>query len=256
MRMIAIANQKGGSAKTTTAIHLAAGLHHAGRRVLLVDMDPQGHVGEGLGVNLTEWYNRPDISTVLDRKHTLSQAILHIETADLDAVLATDQLAFVEYDLRDKYRREDRLKLALAAVAADYDYAIIDCPPSLSLLTVNAFTAASDVLIPMASEYFALRGVERLLATIDGIRAEINPELAVLGVLPTRVGRTVNAREAIAGAHQLFDHVTRVLDLQIPETVKFREAAALGITIFDHAPGSPGAQAYLALAKEIDCDGQ
>ena len=256
MRVIAIANQKGGSAKTTTTIHLGVALAMRRRRVLLVDMDPQGHVGESLGIDPQTLSGHPDVATVLDRKCALSEAVVHHDAGDVDLVLASDQLAFLEYDLRDKYRREDRLKLGVATVADYYDYVVIDCPPSLSLLTINAFTAATHVLIPMAAEYLALRGVERLLATIDGIKTEINPELDVVGVLPTRMGRTVNAREAVEGAHKLFDDTTRVFDLQIPETVKFREAAALGQTIFEHAPESPGAQAYLDLAKEIDFHGR
>lgn len=250
MRVIAIANQKGGSAKSTTAIHLAAGLAATGKRVLCCDLDPQGHVGEGLGLDARAYVH--EMSEVLDRKIALSDAVIPDVRDHLDVVPATIRLSSLEASLITKHRREDRLKLALATVADYYDYVIVDCPPSLGILTVNALSAADEVLIPMAAEYFALLGVELLLETIAEVQSEINPQLQVIGILPTRYTRTVNAREIVEQAREQFEETHRVFDLRIPDSVKFREGAGLGKTIFEHAPETPGAKAYLDLVKEVD----
>ncbi len=250
MRVIAIASQKGGSAKTTTAIHLGSGLAMLGKRVLVADIDPQGHVSEGLGIDARSL--SLDMNDVLDRKCQPREAVLHDVRDHLDVIPTTIRLSYLENDLMNKVRREDRLKTSLATLADVYDYAIIDCPPSLGILTVNALSAAGEVLIPMAAEYFGLLGVELLLSTISQIQAEINPTLLVTGVLPTRVTRTTNARELVEQAHEQFDDTHRVFDLVISETVKFREAAALGKAIYEHAPDTAGATAYRELTKEID----
>ena len=249
MPAIAIASQKGGSAKTTTAIHLGAALAARGRRVLLVDMDPQGHLAEGLGLAALEL--TAEISAVLERRQGIAD-ILHPVRPGVDLAPSNIRLASVEAGLYTKLRREDRLKLALAPVAGAYDYVLIDCPPSLGLLTVNALSAADAVIVPMAAEYFSMLGVGLLLQTIDDMRAEINPTLAVRGLLPTRVARTVNAREILAHVRAELGERVRVFPCPVPETVKFREAAALGKTIFEYAPESPGAAAYRALAEEVD----
>ncbi len=250
MRVIAIANQKGGSAKTTTAIHLAAGLGLAGRRVLLVDLDAQGHVAEGLGIPPAYPH---EIDEVLARKIVPSEAVLVDVRAGMDVIPATIRLSYLETELTNaRFRREDRLKLALATLADRYDYTILDCPPSLGIFTINALAAANEVLIPMAAEYFAKLGVELLLRTISDVQDELNAEIRVLGILPTRVGRTTNAREIVEIAHEQYEDTHRVFDLTIPETVKFREAAGLGRTIFEHAPETPGARAYHGLVKEVD----
>lgn len=250
MRTIAIANSKGGSAKTTTAIHLAVGLARAGHHTLLIDMDPQGHIAEGLGVPAEQIGDTPTVAQVLARKARLEDACLRQE-ADLDVVIAAEDLAYYEPDLYKELNRENRLKNALASVATVYDFAVVDCPPYMNMLTINALTAANTVLIPMVAEYLALKGVERLATAIGTIAEELNPRLAIFGILPTRVGRTVNAREVLEAARAQYEGHIPILTMQIPETVKFREAMGLGQSIFDYAPETPGAMAYQMLVSEV-----
>jgi chromosome partitioning protein len=248
MAVIAVSNQKGGSAKTTTTIHVGAALAAQGKRVLLIDMDPQGHLAEGFGLAAAELEH--EISEVLDRRQELIQIIVPVR-ANLDLAPANIHLAHVEPALINKHRREDRLKMALQPVASEYDYVLIDCPPSLGILTVNALSAANQVLIPMAADYYSMLGVGLLLTSIDEMRAEINPTLTVLGLIPTRVSRTVNAREVLNHIKGELAGRVRIFLEEVPETVKFREAAGLGKTIFEHAPETPGAAAYNALAMEV-----
>jgi chromosome partitioning protein len=153
--------------------------------------------------------------------------------------------------LFNKPRREDRLKHALSPVRELYEFIVIDCPPSLGILTVNALSASDGVLIPMSTDYYGMLGAQLMLQTIAEIREEINPLLQVLGILPTRMRPTVNAREVLARLHKELDGQVPIYKDHIPETVKFQEAAGLGITIFDHDPDSHGASAYTALAKEV-----
>jgi chromosome partitioning protein len=170
----------------------------------------------------------------------------------LDLIPATIRLSYLENELANvRLRREDRLKTALATLADRYDYALLDCPPSLGIFTINALVATDAVLIPMSPDYLALLGVELVLTTIADIREELNHQLAVLGILPTRVARTTNARESLDQAREQFAPAHRLLAVAIPETVKFREAAGLGRTIFEHAPETAGAQAYHQLVTEV-----
>jgi chromosome partitioning protein len=247
MATIAILNQKGGSAKTTTAINLAAALAERGRAVLAIDMDPQGHLAEGFGLSLVDV--RADISQVLERQRRLADIVLAARER-VALAPATLELSYKEASFYNMKRREDRLRQALGELKDHYEYILIDCPPSLGILTINALSAAESVLIPMTADYYAMLGVDMLLATIDEIRAEINPSLAVLGLLPTRVGRTTNAREVLDETRKNLSERLRIFE-PIPETVKFREAAALGKTIFEHAPGTPAAHSYTRLAESI-----
>src|SRR5947209_1254887 len=225
MSVLAIANQKGGSAKTTTTLHLGAALAALGKRVLLVDMDPQGHLAEGFGLAAMEL--EQEISAVLDRRVRIEDILRQVRPG-VDLAPANIRLSYIEASLFTKHRREDRLKSALTSIAGGYDFTLIDCPPSLGILTVNALSAADQVLIPMACEYFAMLGVELLLTTIDEMRAEINPGLSIRGLLPTRYARTVNAREILAHTVETLADRVQVFEPPVPETVKFREAAALG----------------------------
>ncbi len=249
MRILAISNQKGGSAKTTTTLHVGAALAELGRRVLLIDMDPQGHLGEGLGLPASEL--EQEISAVLERQATLVDIIRPVRSC-LDLAPSNIRLSYVEANLFTKHRREDRLKQAVEQLGS-YDDVLIDCPPSLGILTVNALSAADQVLIPMAADYYSMLGVGLLLTTIEEMRAEINPRLTVLGLLPTRVSRTTNAREVIEHTREELSGRVRIFEPVIPETVKFREAAGLGQTIYEHAPDSQGAVAYRHIAKELTC---
>jgi chromosome partitioning protein len=248
MSTIIIANQRGGATKTTTSIHLGAGLAELGRTVLLVDMDPQGHLAEGLGLSALDLEH--EISEVLDRRITLTQIIQEVRP-NLYLAPSNIRLSYLEGQLISKTRREDRLRNALATIEGQYDFTLIDCPPSLGLLTVNGLSAADYVLIPMAAEFYSMLGVGLLLQTIREMKAEINPELEILGLLPTRVGRTNNARDVMERTKQELSGEFQIFD-PIPETVKFREAASAGQTIFEYAPDSPGAEVYRKLAKEVN----
>lgn len=248
MTIIAIASQKGGSAKTTTTIHLGAGIAALGKRVLLVDIDPQGHLAEGFGKPAGDLER--EISAVLDKQASLLDIFLPIRE-NLTLAPSNIRLAHLEPYLFTRHRREDRLKTALEPVAKEFDFILIDCPPSLGILTVNALSAADHVLIPMSGDFYSMLGVSLLLETIEEMRAEINPKLKISGILPTRFTRTTHAREVLERTKEELGKTVHIFDLVIPESVRFREAAALGKTIFEHDPGSSGAEAYHKLAKEV-----
>jgi chromosome partitioning protein len=248
MTILAIASQKGGTAKTTTAAHLGAALAERGQKILLVDMDPQGHIAESFGVPAQELDQ--EISQVLEQKIPLSDIIKEVRPG-LFLAPANIQLSYTETRLYSRLRREDRLKQALARVAGRFDLVIIDCPPSLGILTVNALSAADQVLIPMATEYFGMLGVALLLQTIAEMREELNQDLSAMGVLATRVTRTQNAKEVLERTQLELGDDVRVFTVQIPETVRVKEAAALGKTIFEYAPDNPAATAYRMLAEEV-----
>lgn len=249
MKIIALAAQKGGTAKTTTCINLGHALAEAGKRVLLVDMDPQGQIAEGFGIP----------ADTLDREisQTLESNIpLFIQNVrpNLDIAPSNINLAYVEPHLYSMMRREDLLKRALSKIPAGLDYVLIDCPPSLGILTINALSAADTVLIPMAADYYSMLGVNLLLKTIESVREQINPNLSIMGIIPTRVGRTINAREVLESVQDGLGESIHVLT-SIPETVKFREAVGLGKTILEHATNSPAAESYRTLAKEVLING-
>jgi len=248
MRVIAVLNSKSGSGKTTTAVHLAAGIAKRGIRTLLVDMDPRGQVAFSLGMNAHELPHT--MSTVIDRRCRLAEAIVPL-TDTFHVAPAVDDLSLAEYELRGKYHREDRLRDALATVAASYAYAVVDCAAHLGDLSINALAAADEVLIPTTPDSYALQAIEPFLATLASITAELNPTCAILGILPTRVTRTGNAWTVVEAAHEGFGGGVRIFDRTIPESVKFWEAASLGVTVYAHAPDSPGAAAYHELAQDV-----
>lgn len=248
MRKVVVANQKGGVAKTTTTINLAHALAELGHNVLMVDMDPQGHIAEGFGMPAQDF--EKDVSMVLDGEMTLKEAIYNVRP-NLDLVPSNIFLSSVEAKLFLKTRREDKLKQALGTLNGEYDIALIDCPPSLGLLTVNALSAADDVLIPMTAEFYSMLGVGLLLQTIDDMRAELNPELQVLGILPTKTNRTIHSKEVIRRTRRELKDQVRVFNIVIRDSVRFREAAAMGQTILEYSPDHHGARAYRQLAKEL-----
>jgi chromosome partitioning protein len=248
--VIAVANQKGGSAKSTTVIHLGAAIADMGYAVLLVDLDPQGHLSEGFGIIGEKLPS--EMSDVLAGEKRITDIILPDIRPRLDLAPSNIRLSDMELTLVNMRFREYKLKRALEPVSKRYDYIILDCPPNLGLLTLNALIAASHVLIPMTSEYLSMLGVSLLLKTIMGIKTEGNPDLAILGVLHTRYKRrTLHAQEVVTRTKEELGDAVHVFDTFIPETTRFTEAPGQGKTVFDLAPEIEGAAAYRAVAEEV-----
>lgn len=247
-RVIAIVNQKGGVGKSTTAVNLGASLALLGRRVLIVDIDPQGNATTGVGVDKRE-VEKDAYSMLLDGA-TVRDVARDTAVPGLAIVPATLQLAGAEIELVSALQREGRLKTALAAARGVYDYMLIDCPPSLGLLTINALTAASEVIIPVQAEFYALEGLSQLTNIVRRIKEALNPELTILGVLITMFdGRQKLATEVLDEVNRYFPE--RVFATQIPRNVRLSEAPSYGkpAVLFDVK--SRGAQAYMSLAKEV-----
>ena len=247
-RVVAITNQKGGVGKTTTGVNLAASLAAAQRRVLLVDLDPQGNATMGSGVEKSAL--TATVYQVLLGARTIIEVRLRSESGEYDVVPANRNLAGAEVELVDLEHRETRLKDALATVQEDYEYVLIDCPPALNLLTVNGLVAAHAVLIPMQCEYYALEGLSDLVATIRKVRAHLNPGLQIEGLLRTMYDpRNILSQQVSA---QLLEHFgERVYRTVIPRNVRLAEAPSHGLPALKFDRGSKGAQAYLALAEEM-----
>jgi len=246
--VIAVANQKGGVGKTTTAVNLGTALAATGRRVLLVDFDPQGNASTSLGVPLA--LRRRNSYHVLMEGLAVEAAVMDSEIDNLKLLPATVDLAGAEVELIEVTRREYRLRNALAAVAARFDYILIDCPPALGFLTVNALTAASSYIIPMQCEFFTLEGLSLLLRTVDRVRQNFNPGLEMEGVVLTMYDGRNNLSDQVAS--DLRSHFGRkVYDTVIPRNVRVSEAPSHGapVLIYDHR--CAGAQAYIHLAGEM-----
>lgn len=244
--IIAVINQKGGVGKTTTAVNLAAQLAHKECSVLLVDLDPQGNATSGLGLEKDTL--SPTSYDVLFEQATLDQAVCRTKREGLYILPANADLAAAEVELVGRQNREFALRQALQVV--NYNYIIIDCPPALGLLTVNALTAAHTILIPVQSEYYALEGLGQLLATVQQVRQGLNPPLDLLGVLLTMYDkRTSLAEQVLAELESHFDD--KLFKTAIPRNIRLAEAPSFGKTIFEHDRWSKGARAYKQLAKEV-----
>ncbi len=248
-RIIAMCNQKGGVGKTTTTINLGAALAEYGRRVLLVDFDPQGALSVGLGVN-SNTLDLTIYNLLVERGHEIGSAIRRTRTPGLDLVPANIDLSAAEVVLVGEVAREQVLARILRPVLDDYDVILIDCQPSLGLLTVNALTAAHGVIIPLETEYFAMRGVALLVETIEKVTDRLNPRLEIDGILPTMYdGRTLHNREVVESVVTHFGD--RVFHTVISRTVKFPDATLAAEPITSYASAHPGANAYRQLAREL-----
>jgi chromosome partitioning protein len=248
-KVIAMCNQKGGVGKTTSTINLGAALAEYGRRVLLVDLDPQGALSAGLGVPHYE-LDHTVHNLLVEPRVSIEQVLMKTRVNNLDLVPSNIDLSAAEIQLVNEVGREQSLNRALYPVLDRYDYVLIDCQPSLGLLTVNGLACADGVIIPTECEYFSLRGLALLTDTVDKVRDRLNPRLSISGILITRFDtRTVNAREVMARVLERFGDL--VFDTVITRTVRFPETSVAGEPITTWAPKSGGAQAYRSLAREV-----
>jgi chromosome partitioning protein len=248
-RVVALCNQKGGVGKTTSTINLGAALTEYGRRVLLVDFDPQGALSVGLGVQPHQ-LDRTIYDVLMESSVSLDDVLLKTNVPGMDLVPSNIDLSAAEVQLVNEVAREQTLARTLAPAVPDYDLVLIDCQPSLGLLTVNALTAADGVIIPLECEFFSLRGVALLIDTIEKVRERLNPRLHIEGILATMYdSRTVHGREVFARVVEAFGET--VFDTVITRTVRFPETTVAGEPITTWAPSSSGAQQYRALAKEV-----
>ncbi|MFH8491781.1 ParA family protein [Streptomyces longisporoflavus] len=248
-KIIAMCNQKGGVGKTTSTINLGAALAEYGRRVLLVDFDPQGALSVGLGVNPME-LDLTVYNLLMERGMSADEVLLKTAVPNMDLLPSNIDLSAAEVQLVSEVARESTLQRALKPLMQDYDYIVIDCQPSLGLLTVNALTAAHKVIVPLECEFFALRGVALLTETIEKVQERLNPDLELDGILATMYdSRTVHSREVLARVVEAFDdHVYHTV---IGRTVRFPETTVAGEPITTYASNSVGAAAYRQLAREV-----
>lgn len=247
-RIFCVANQKGGVGKTTTTVNLAAGLAKVGQRVLMVDLDPQGNATMGSGIDKRQL--ELSLYDVLLESASITEARVRSDKCGYDVLGANRELAGAEVEMVDIERRERRLKTALAQVQDQYDFVLIDCPPSLSMLTLNGLCAAHGVVVPMQCEYFALEGLTDLVNTIKQVHANLNADLAIIGLLRVMFDPRITLQQQVSD--QLKSHFgDKVFDTVIPRNVRLAEAPSYGLpgVVFD--PASKGALAYVAFAREM-----
>lgn len=248
-KILAIINQKGGVGKSTTAINASAALGQLGKNILLVDLDPQGNTTSGLGVEKGT-IESCIYDVLLDDETCLTDVVIPKVVESVDLVPATINLAGAEVELVSEMAREHRLKDALSGVKGQYDYVIVDCPPSLGLLTINALVAADELLIPIQCEFYALEGLTKLIDSMKRVKTRLNPNLDIFGVLLTMYdGRTNLANQVADDVREYFGG--KVFETVIPRTVKLSEAPSFGLPITEYDPSGKGAVAYTDLAKEM-----
>lgn len=247
-KIIAITNQKGGVGKTTTSINLSAAIAETGKKVLVVDMDPQGNTTSGFGVNKNELENT--VYELILGECSLGEAIIKNVAENVSLLPSNVNLAGAEVDLLDRDDKSFILKKEMDYIADEYDYVIIDCPPSLNMLTINAMTTATSVIVPIQCEYYALEGVSQLIHTINLVRERLNPELDIDGVVFTMYdGRTNLSQQVVENVKENLSH--HIYETMIPRNIRLAEAPSFGqpITVYD--PKSAGAESYRLLAKEV-----
>jgi chromosome partitioning protein len=248
MKILAITNQKGGVGKTTTCVNLAASLAANGKKVLLVDLDPQGNASTGSGIDKARL--KYSIYHVLINDKEFDEIIVKSEKGGFDVAPSNRELAGAEVELVNELARETRLKQAITKLANSYDYVLLDCPPALNLVTVNALTAANTVMIPMQCEYYALEGLSDLVNTIKKVRAHLNPTLEIEGLLRTMFDtRNMLAQQVSAQLESHFGN--KVYKTVIPRNIRLAEAPSYGLPVLFYDKTSKGAVAYLQLAEEI-----
>jgi len=248
-RIIAIVNQKGGVGKTTTSVNLSASMAKIGKKILVVDIDPQGHTTNGLGIS-TKKLDYTTYQVIIDNID-MEKAIIKTDYKNLYICPADIDLAGAEVELVGKNKREYQLKSALEKVKDKFDYIFIDCPPSLSLITLNALTAANGAIIPVQCEYYALEGLSRLIRTIKEIKYGLNPEFDIEGVLLTMFDTRTNLSIMVADEVKKY-FPKKVYKTVIPRNVRLSEAPSYGQPITEYDPYSRGAECYMELAKEVD----
>ena len=256
MSVICIVNQKGGVGKTTTAAALAEGLSEHHKRVLLIDWDPQASLTISLGFNpdILKLTGYDVLNSVIrnNGRYTLSDVAIKTGNPNIDLVPANVELSQAQLDLVNAFTRELVLKEMLQDVRKEYDYVLLDCLPSLGLLTINALSASDSVLIPLQADFLAMKGLAMLLTTILRVQEKINSSLEILGILFTMTNsRTLHSREVIEVTKRAFGDRIKVFETTIPVSVRFKEAPAAGMSILNYAPSSEGADAYRLLAKEV-----
>jgi chromosome partitioning protein len=253
-KIICIANQKGGVGKTTTSVNLASALATIGRKVLLIDLDPQGNASSGLGLKRFESQDA-NIYHVLIGEKNINETFLNTRLENLKVVSANPDLVGAEIELVDLPHRESRLKTAIQSIVHRFDYILIDCPPSLGLLTLNALTAADSFLVPLQCEYYALEGLSQLLNTAGIIKKNFNPSLHIEGIVLTMFDTRNNLSHQVV--QEIRNHFEeKVFSAIIPRNVRLSEAPSHGLSIFEYDPKSIGATKYVELAQELDSRNQ